>query len=198
SGGDSGGDASGNDSGGDGGDSAGATFTLKVLDDVGAAVEGVDLVFKQEGQVEVTSDGCWPTDSDGSVSWNAPGAGPVTANFADVDALKAKMADAWKTPRDAQIPQGATVVAIGDDPIPDFAVSDDGSTTIYLVPSGTLVIHLHLSVDAARACGDVFVLAADDGSSSVTKTVDSDMTDADPQDGLVELHYTDLDRSKTY
>jgi hypothetical protein len=118
-----------------------ASFKLTLLDETGAPVDGIDIVFSQSGQTQTVTTG---QDGNASYAPTASSTDPVTANFADLNALQQKMSPLWQTPRTSTVPdplpQGATQVQLASDTttVADTAVDASGAT-VYVTPAAVSV-----------------------------------------------------------
>ncbi|HZV01682.1 MAG TPA: hypothetical protein VFF73_33535 [Planctomycetota bacterium] len=72
-----------------------------------------------------------------------------------------------------------------------------GTIQVAQATSNEWVLLLHLDGQTPNP-QDQFILTSDDGSINQTKVVATDNVDPDPNDGIVEFHFTGLDPSKSY
>ena len=106
-------------------------FSLKVLDDVGDPVDGIDIAFTIGADRRVV-----PTNGAGVARLDGIAAGSsASGNLASVAAVKDKLKPRWQKPRDPNPPSGDNVVVRNLDP-DQSAVGLDAETpaTLVLMP----------------------------------------------------------------
>ncbi len=84
------------------------TFTLRLVDELGQPVAGVDLAFAHGGATDTVT-----TDADGRATLNDPAGAPAaTATFGDGSALRDAVRDRWNGPRDGDALVDSAEVAV--------------------------------------------------------------------------------------
>src|SRR5262249_43265801 len=81
-------------------------FSIKVVDEVGDPIDGLDMVYVIAGKRQVV-----PTDGGGLARVDDVDLGTAAGRVADVKALREKLAPRWQEPRPAKIPkdEGAVI-----------------------------------------------------------------------------------------
>jgi outer membrane protein OmpA-like peptidoglycan-associated protein len=128
-------------------------FSLKVLDEVGDPVDGIDIAYSVGGQRRVV-----PTDGGGVARLTGVEASGASASLASIAAVKDKLKPRWKQPRDANVPDGDGIT------VWDIADAEGGSVTLDSETPRTLVLTPYFRCSeipgAHFAFGRSFVLRA--------------------------------------
>lgn len=128
-------------------------FSLKVLDEVGDPVDGVDIAYSVGGQRRVV-----PTNGAGVARLSGVDAGSASATLASIAAVRDKLKPRWKEPREAKIPQGDGIA------VWDIADAAQGTVALEAETPRTLVITPYFRCSeipgAHFAFGRSFVLRA--------------------------------------
>ncbi|WP_394850194.1 Ig-like domain-containing protein [Pendulispora brunnea] len=105
------------------------TFTARVVDPVGDAVDGIELLFEAQGQQKKV-----PTDASGVARWTVT-ASEATVRIANVESVRQKLIDRWTAARKRKTPEGpeVTICELEDD-VPPFTVRDAVQHTLLLEP----------------------------------------------------------------
>ena len=106
-------------------------FSLKVLDDVGAPLDGIDVAYMVGGARRVVQ-----TNGAGVARLDPVDAGSfASASPASLTALRDKLKPRWKQPRDPKIPTGDDVVVKEiEDAVDSIGLQAETATTLVVLP----------------------------------------------------------------
>jgi outer membrane protein OmpA-like peptidoglycan-associated protein len=108
-----------------------SSFVLRVVDEVGASVDDISVVFQADGAERTMR-----TDGAGMARLDGVLASAASVRLGSLQAVRDKLKPRWKEPRDPNIPEGDGVVVreIGDEALDAIALDSDQPTTLVLTP----------------------------------------------------------------
>ena len=111
-------------------DEAATWFEVRVLDEVGDPVDGIDVAFGVGGSRRVV-----PTDGRGVARLEDASTGFVSASVASVTQLREKLAPRWTKPRIAKLPTGPDVLSAElDKATQSLSLESQKQTTLAITP----------------------------------------------------------------
>lgn len=109
----------------------GTWFELRVVDEVGAALSGLDVAFAVAGQRRVLT-----TDSDGMVRVDGAEVSAASATVSSLASLRGLLGARWKKPRAARVPEGEHVsIREIDDATRPLSLTSETPATLVITPA---------------------------------------------------------------
>jgi hypothetical protein len=135
-------------------------FALRVVDEAGAGVDGVTVVFNADG-----ADLTMRTDPSGMARIDGVKAPNASVRLGSVAAVRAKLEPRWAQPRSRNVPQGDGVVVrtLRDDGSDFVALRSAALVTLVIVPATWIEICL-IGEDGQPIPGEAYRVTFPDGS----------------------------------
>jgi hypothetical protein len=166
-------------------------FVLRIVDEVGASVDGISVVFAADGSDRTTK-----TDGAGMARIDGVMGSTASVRLGSIAAVRDTLKPRWAEPRAPNVPKGDGVVVrrLRDDRMDSVALLSAALTTLVITPCTWIEIYL-IGEDGGPIPGEAYRIELPDGSVREGR-LDADglsrVDDVDP--GICLVTFPNLDR----